>query len=61
MTSGGGGGSSAPPKESTGNNPTKKITNRFSLNCPIEHLLEAISTLQPYQITIIRPYPFQFS
>ena len=53
MPSDGGGGSSAPPKESTGNNPTKKITNRFSLNWPIEHLLEAISTLQSGQITLI--------
>ena len=34
-------------------NPTKTVTSRFSLNCPIEHLLEAISTLQSDQITLI--------
>ena len=53
MPSPGGGGSSAPPKESTGDNPIKKITSKFSLNLPIEHLQEAISTLQPGQITLI--------
>ena len=45
--------SSAPPKESTGDNPTKTIISKFSLNLPIEHHLEAISTLQSDQITLI--------
>ena len=39
-------------KESTGDTPTKTITSRFSLNWTIEHLLEAILTLQSDQITL---------